>query len=765
MRYVHGKFELHKASRRLYFDGEPVQISQRGIDILLHLIELNGALASKKELLEAIWPGEAALESRLVKQISLLRRSMENISPESSIIVTIPGLGYRVERWEVRVPTAPTGEAAEQSSSGETSLLNRYSAITAEAPNAPPVIAAPSDPPPTHPSRLKAWLRRAAITIPLLLFSFYFFLSVISQIEVRYKFGPSRIVKARTSNGFKRSLHFSRNGRSLAYYQSIELEGPGQLVIVNLSNKSIAPLPSQWNADEEIAWSPDNQSIALLNSNDKETDRRQLMISSLDGRQIRNIGEVAPGGLDWAPDGQNLAVCEQLNGHRRPDSESILIHLLGADGSHRRRLTSPSAQGRVIESHPRFSPEGSRIAFIRHHPTDNRLGIHLVDLASGEERQVVAETSHISNLDWSPNGEEILFISNRSGEPRLWRVSTLRGARLPAPAPVTKIDAPLLSFSLSDEGELAYVCLPGNNLEIDLIPLPEGALKSFLNRHQSRDYVPCSISSSNSTYAPTFSPDGRQIAFISNRSGAAEIWSANSDCTNHRQLTFRNLSGIAGLNWSGDGLRIAFNQEINGQSDLFYLDLASGRIDQLTDSVDDELSPAWSPDSGSLYYIWQRSPKESASGQIRRLNLSANETDILVTDGGGRFAASSNQEQLYFTRQEQIWRKNLKTGEEQRLSTLDEPLRGVSWELNHDQLYLISRRAEPWPALFRLDLPSGLMNGRNEKVMELDTSFSTSNPGFAMSPNGRAIAITSISSCAREIRFLKYPDIPAPTED
>ena len=58
------------------------------------------------------------------------------------------------------------------------------------------------------------------------------------------------------------------------------------------------------------------------------------------------------------------------------------------------------------------------------------------------------------------------------------------------------------------------------------------------------------------------------------------------------------------------------------------------------------------------------------------------------------------------------------------------------------------------PALFRSDL----LSGRVEKVVELDTPVSKSNPGFAISPNGRALASTSISPSVKEIRFLQYPE-------
>ncbi|NDD65342.1 MAG: winged helix family transcriptional regulator, partial [Acidobacteria bacterium] len=317
MRYILGKFELHKASRRLSFDGEPVPVSQLGIDILLFLIERNGEVASKSELLQAIWPGELANESRLVKQISLLRRSIESLPGAPSIVETVPGLGYRTDRWEVTWPEAPAIEVADQGASREASPVKGFPAISAGG------IRSVRSAEIRWPSGWRGWLRlhwrQAALSAPLVLLLIYVFLSVVSQIEVRYKFGPSGIVKARSRQGFKRRLNFSRDGRLLAYYQSTEPDGVGQLLMVNLTDQSVAPLPGSGDAEEEIAWSPDNRSIALLRADGDGGTRRQLSISSLDRPEVQTIAKVAAGGIDWAPNGQQFAVCDQIAETGQPD--------------------------------------------------------------------------------------------------------------------------------------------------------------------------------------------------------------------------------------------------------------------------------------------------------------------------------------------------------------------------------------------------------------------------------------------------------------
>ncbi|MFZ4629301.1 MAG: LpqB family beta-propeller domain-containing protein [Blastocatellia bacterium] len=758
MRYVLGKLELHTALRQLSFDGEPIPVSQLAIDILLFLIERNGEVVSKSELLQAVWPEEPANEMRLVKQISLLRQLVERFPSAPSIIVTVSGSGYRTDRWEFRPTSTPTVEAVADAESSRTppEKESPTNSVPGKRTTQPTAIKWTS----RWRSGLRLHWRRAALSMPFVLLLIYVFLSIVSQIEVRYKFGPSGIVKARTNQGFKRNLNISRDGRVLAYYESMEPDGASQLVMVNLTDQSVTPIPGNWNGEEEIAWSPDNRSIALLRFQGDGQTRRQLSISSLDSQQVRTIGEVAAGGIDWAPNGQQIAVCEQITERGLPDSGSIRIQLLAVDRSSRKQVTGNPTRGRVIDSRPRFSPDGSRLAFLRRHLADQSLEIRLVDLAKGEERQLIQEPGklgepvEISDLDWSPNSQEVLFLSNRNGRPQLWRVSSDNSAAKPSPDLVTMISDPIHSFSISDRGDLAYVCLPESKSQIDLIPFPEESLDSLFHRRQGPGDVPCTICSSNSTYAPAFSPDGNQIAFLSTQSGAEEIWIANADCTNYRQLTFLNQSGLNRLTWSGDGTRIAFDQQIGGQFDLFHFNLASGRIHRLTDTAGDEFSPIWSRNSGAIYYTWQSKGVERGTLQVRRLDLATGQTDLLVEEGGGRLALSLNEEQLYFTQQDQIWRKNLQTGEEQRLAQLEEITRQASWEINRDNIYLIRREDPAMPALFWSDLRSGRM----ERVVELDTPVSKSSPSFAISPNGRALAITSISPSSKEIRFLKYSE-------
>jgi TolB-like protein len=87
-----GRFELHRRRRELLADGKPVELGSRAFDILLALIDADGAVVAKSELMDLIWPGTAVEESNLSVQIHALRRAL---GQDRKLVLTAAGRGYR----------------------------------------------------------------------------------------------------------------------------------------------------------------------------------------------------------------------------------------------------------------------------------------------------------------------------------------------------------------------------------------------------------------------------------------------------------------------------------------------------------------------------------------------------------------------------------------------------------------------------------------------------------------------------------------------
>ena len=87
-----GRFRLLLRRRRLLAEGVPVELGTRAFDLLLVLLEADGGLVTKKQLLNRVWPGIVVCEQSLKVQISVLRKAL---GADRNLIRTEFGLGYR----------------------------------------------------------------------------------------------------------------------------------------------------------------------------------------------------------------------------------------------------------------------------------------------------------------------------------------------------------------------------------------------------------------------------------------------------------------------------------------------------------------------------------------------------------------------------------------------------------------------------------------------------------------------------------------------
>jgi DNA-binding response OmpR family regulator len=86
-----GPFCVHPRSRKLFADGQPVDLGSRAFDLLIVLLEAQGALVSKDSIMQRLWPTTVVEESNLRQQMAFLRKALGGFR---DAIKTIPGRGY-----------------------------------------------------------------------------------------------------------------------------------------------------------------------------------------------------------------------------------------------------------------------------------------------------------------------------------------------------------------------------------------------------------------------------------------------------------------------------------------------------------------------------------------------------------------------------------------------------------------------------------------------------------------------------------------------
>jgi len=87
-----GRFCVLLRRRQLVADGVPIKLGTRAFDLLLALLEADGSLVTKKELMSRVWPGIVVAEENLKVQISALRKAL---GQDRDFIRTESGRGYR----------------------------------------------------------------------------------------------------------------------------------------------------------------------------------------------------------------------------------------------------------------------------------------------------------------------------------------------------------------------------------------------------------------------------------------------------------------------------------------------------------------------------------------------------------------------------------------------------------------------------------------------------------------------------------------------
>ena len=197
---------------------------------------------------------------------------------------------------------------------------------------------------------------------------------------------------------------------------------------------------------------------------------------------------------------------------------------------------SPLVEDRFLYTQPRLSPEGRRLAVTRYDGREVQLWIY--DIDDGGSVKLTVEHKN-SGAVWTPDGKRIAFASDRSGS---WDIFWMPADGSGPPEPLTSGESDQSPSSWSPQGVLAYT--EGVN-HPDIWVLPgggENAVPLIQTEFKERDAM--------------FSPDGRWIAFSSDRSGREEVYATPYPDTG-RLIPISTDGGMEPV-WSRDGSKLFY---------------------------------------------------------------------------------------------------------------------------------------------------------------------------------------------------------------
>jgi len=243
---------------------------------------------------------------------------------------------------------------------------------------------------------------------------------------------------------------------------------------------------------------------------------------------------------------------------------------------------------------PQISPDGRTVAYVRRAAdimTDRaRSSIWLINVATGEQRPLVAGTGDHFSPRWSPDGRRLAYVSSaEGGAPELF----VRWMDTGQTARVTGLPDSPQSLAWSPDGRrIAYLMnVPDDGPKLGSAPAkPEGA--NWAKPLQVIDKV-------------TYRADGAGYL----KPGFDKIFMVDADGGAPRQLTFGAYSD-GPPEWTRDGATIIFSAlrtpdwELAGrESEIYRLDIASGQLTALTDRKGPDAGPEVSPDGRSIAFI------------------------------------------------------------------------------------------------------------------------------------------------------------------
>lgn len=674
-------------------------VDPRVMELLVHLVAAGGDVISREELLSRVWGDAFVAENTIAQGISRLRKALGDQPQSPTYIETISKSGYRLIA-PVRLTEGPRSPAPEP---GPGRLPRRLAASAATAVLVVTAVTAISwrDSPSTEGAYV------LATATPLL-----------------------------THVGRQPDPALSPNGDQVAFVLESPDRGGWDLYVQPIAGQNPARLTERAGGWQFPAWSAESRHIVAL---DDGPDGCAIHRFAADGSGAARVGDCLRGatGLRWSPDGRLFAFSASpaAGGPAR-------IMLSDAVTGEVRPLTAPSGSDELASASdvsPSFAPDGRTLAFSRVRSASAH-DVMTIQLDGTTLSRLTSDSwGQIRGLDWTMDGDAVVYASNRGGQYRLWQVP--RDGGTPVRLPLE--DEWLVSPSLArHQNRLIYRTF-NDSIHLWAADLgPDGAVTG-----PPRPLV----RSTRTENEPALAPDGTRLAFVSDRSGTMALWSADLDGGNLVRHTHWSGPRPTMPVWSADSRAIVFGADPAGQFDLYMVGRDGSRgaaPSPLTTDLSDETNPSFSRDGKWIYFASNR----SGDWQLWRMPAAGGPADAVTHSGGFFGQEDPTGAFLYFVRLDTpgIWRQPTRGGAPTLMLAGYDVVDWASWSVGSHHLYfarhgLVDNYRRPTIEAFDLVTQALTVLQRPEQQMPY---FSRS---LTLSADGKTLIFSTIDHSDDEV--------------
>lgn len=625
-----GPYQFLSKDRILLRNGTAIDLKPKELDLLTLFVGQPGKLLTKEQIMEALWPDTIVEESNLSVQISALRRVLGDDPSRGDYIETVPRRGYRFRMDVSSLP--PVGPHGIPPSSpqgplfrGKWGIFILATLLTLLIGTTVAFIVIPTP---------STW-----VPIPL---------AISPDLETGPALSPEgdRVIY----DVLETAPQGARTGKTGLWLQTI---GGGP------------PVQVTKGSDTNPAWSPDGREFAyihLINELPPQY-RMQLVVRSAFGGNdqvlVDNLGYGGPRpgpGVSYTPDGKWLLT--SLGTGFFPGSVPRHLVAVSRDSGEIRPILDPPT-GFAGDSNPVLSPTGDHLYFCRCLMT-NSCGLFQVRMKgltpAGPPQALTDIPSPEMRIAVLPDGS-VIYPLGPPDTRSLWRTSfDLLGRQVNRRVSPMGQDVRQPSAVRLPNGKIRLVHVR-NNLDLNIWRV------TFASPDGKPVKTEALIRSNETDEGPSYSPDGKRIAFASTRTGVWEIWIADANGENARQLTHLGPAYTRNPAWSADGQWVAFETRGKAHTQIMVIPLSGGDAVPVTAGEFSNIDAAWSPDRRWLYFASNRTGRyEVYRVPAPRNGVAIPAPEQITTEGGSSPQLSPFENVMIYRDSRQEYRRmNLAT--------------------------------------------------------------------------------------------------------
>lgn len=292
-----------------------------------------------------------------------------------------------------------------------------------------------------------------------------------------------------------------------------------------------------------------------------------------------------PNAPDADPDAPDAGTsCAPKLAWLKSDGSFLDLYVANSDGTGATNVTEST--GLPFFSSYAWSPDGTRLAYLGFD------GLHVVDADGSNDVGLTTEAD--LRVDWSPASDRVVVERGVSGRSELWRRDTNGGTGQQRLSQAGTYDDKAPSWS-PDGTQIAFVSDRSGNSDVYVIDA-NGQNPHNLTNHPLND-------GDSGNEAPQWNPDGSRLMFISARAGTRDIWVMNADGSEPQNLT-QSTVAEQHPRWSPNGLQVLYTVAVATDQIATYLMNADGSNQHAiaADNGQDE-EAEFSPDGSR--FVWQ----------------------------------------------------------------------------------------------------------------------------------------------------------------